>query len=99
MSQPAAAGAGMSPEWRAVALAEALDAERRRGAVVEFQMEGFAVVRYDHGLRNGLHLLLSLLTIGSWLPVWLFLILRRRPVKYSLRVEHAGSVTRQRYRR
>ena len=97
MLQPAA-GSGMSPEHRAAILEEALETELRHGAIVEFQMEGFAVVRYDNRLRNGLHFLATLLTVGLWLPVWLYLAFRRKEVKYELRVERRGNVTRRKHR-
>jgi hypothetical protein len=29
-------------------------------------------------MRHGLHAVLSLLTLGLWIPVWIVLILRRR---------------------
>lgn len=65
--------ARMDQEMRRAKLALAVQQEVIAGGRVESQTEFTAVIRYGKPVNNVLHLLLTLLTFGFWIIVWVLL--------------------------
>jgi hypothetical protein len=63
--------ARMDPEMRRSKLALAVQREVVAGGRVESQTDFSAIVRYGKSVNNVLHLLLTLVTFGLWIFVWL----------------------------
>ena len=76
------------------ALQQAVAAEIASGARLESQMGTMAVVVRGKPVNHILHLILSLLTAGIWLIVWLVLVLTNKRERVILTVDEAGTVSR-----
>lgn len=61
------------------------------GAVLAQRGDSWAVFSvFDPGQRvaHGLHLLISILTCGLWLPAWIFIaVTASKPQRYTLRLD------------
>lgn len=88
---------GPTDSQRQQALATAVQKEVARGARVESQSAYSAIVRYGKPVNHVLHLILTVLTLGFWLLVWVTLvvlgIVKRKAV--ALQVDEFGNVLRQ----
>lgn len=73
-------------------LAQAVAWHTGRGWRVETWGPGQAVLVHGHRANHVLHLLLSVFTLGLWLPVWLVLGLSSREVRQVLTVDRWGQV-------
>ena len=63
-----------------------------------FDEEPFAIyVRSTKKVNHILHFLISVITAGLWLPIWLILSLRVRKV-FQIAVDESGNVTERRWR-
>lgn len=69
--QPKAEHSGIGDPRRA-ALDRALEFAATRGGVVESRTDYQAFVAYGHPANHVMHAILSILTFGFWLIVWLF---------------------------
>jgi hypothetical protein len=74
------------------ALDRAIVAELTRGGRLESSAGMTAVIVYGKPVNHILHLVLSLLTGGIWLIVWLILILTNRKRRVVLSVDESGQV-------
>ncbi len=63
------------------------------GYAVESQTPTMSVVTKGKKPNHVLHLLLSVVTLGLWLPVWLCLAIFKRPRRMMLRLMDDGTVT------
>lgn len=86
----------VSSAERHAALDDAIMACIARGATVEHRREFDAVLRYKPGVNHVVHAILSLLTFGLWLFVWLVLALRSGPVHSKISVDEFGLVIERR---
>lgn len=63
-----------------------------------FDEEPFAIyVRSTKKVNHILHFLISVITAGLWLPIWLILSLRVRKM-FEIAVDESGNVTERRWR-
>ncbi len=87
----------MDPEVRRAKLALAIQQEVIAGGRVESQTEFTAVVRYGKPVNNVLHLLLTLVTFGLWIFVWLLVGIASASQKKTvmLTVDEYGQGIRQ----
>ncbi|MDL5160600.1 hypothetical protein [Actinomycetospora termitidis] len=87
----------IDPELRRAKLALAVQQEIVAGGRVESQTEFSAVVRFEASVNHVLHLLLTLITFGFWIIVWIALSIsaasRRKTV--MLTVDEYGQGVRQ----
>lgn len=79
---------------RRSALERAVTVELTRGGRLESQTSYNAVVLHGNKVNHILHLILSLLTAGLWLFVWLVLVLTNKQQRVVLSVDEAGGVLR-----
>jgi hypothetical protein len=79
---------------RRSALERAVTVELTRGGRLESQTNYNAVVLHGNKVNHILHLILSLLTAGLWLFVWLVLVLTNKQQRVVLSVDEAGGVLR-----
>ena len=63
------------------------------GWSLETQTEFAAVMSSGKGLNHILHLLLSIVTFGFWLIVWLFLLMVNRITKKTISVDKFGNIS------
>jgi hypothetical protein len=86
----------MSVEQRRAALSAGIAAELHNGWRVESQTDFQAVMVRGHRVNHVLHLILSVLTLGLWLIVWLFLGLAGGEKREIVSVDEYGQVRAQR---
>jgi len=79
---------------RTLILINAVAAEVARGARVESQSDYQAVVVRGKRPNHVLHLLLSLVTVGLWIPVWIVLAIVKHEKRTVIRVDQCGNVQR-----
>jgi len=60
---------------------------------LETQTEFAAVMSSGKGLNHILHLLLSIVTIGFWLIIWLFLLMVNRITKLTISIDKFGNTS------
>jgi hypothetical protein len=77
---------------RRAAFDRAVATELSRGGRLESSAGLTAVIVYGKPVNHILHLVLSLLTAGIWLVVWLILILTNRKRRVVLTVDEAANV-------
>ena len=65
------------------------------GWSLETQTEFAAVMSSGKRLNHILHLLLSVVTLGFWLIIWLFLLMVNRITKKTIRVDKFGNTSIQ----
>lgn len=63
-----------------------------QGARVEWIGRECAVLAYGGRVNHVLHAILSLVTFGLWLPVWLLIALSSKPRRVTLTVDAFGQV-------
>lgn len=63
----------LSAEQRSAILAQQIAAQAMQGWRVESRSEFQAVLVKGQPVNHILHLLISVFTLGLWLPVWIFL--------------------------
>lgn len=68
------------------------------GATVEYATDTTAVLLHGRRPNHLLHALLTLITFGIWLIVWLALALIAKPARVLLTVDHCGNLTREHIR-
>lgn len=88
----------VSGETRRHALAQAIANHVRQGWSVESQSE-FQAVMVEHGTKTNhlLHLLLTLITLGLWVFVWIGLaIFRKREQHLVITIDEFGNTNIQR---
>lgn len=78
-------------------LAAAVRDQIQRGWRVESQVGGEVILAKGQGKRcnHGMHLLLSALTVGAWLPFYALAALKRwqfRTQRQAVRVDESGKV-------
>lgn len=81
-------------DQRTLILSNAVAAEVGRGARVEAQSYYQAVVVRGKRPNHVLHLLLSVVTVGLWLPVWIILAVVKHEKRTVIRVDQHGNVQR-----
>lgn len=86
-----------SDNTRKSRLALAVQKEVLAGGRVETQGDYNAVVRFGKGTNHVLHLILSVITVGVWLPVWALLVIVHTIGKSTvvLSVDEFGNLLRQ----
>lgn len=89
---PARGGLPASDQDRRALLDDALMSRVAAGAVIEHRQDFEAVVRYDKRVNHVVHGILSLITLGAWLVVWLIVAFYARPARFALRVDTFGRV-------
>jgi hypothetical protein len=84
-----------SPDERRLILAQQIQMAIARGGRVESQGDAMAVVVYGKPVNHILHLLLTLLTAGFWLIVWIILVLSGGEKRWMITVDESGNVQNQ----
>lgn len=81
----------VSPERRQAILAEAVAFEmRQHGATVLGGTPYMVTLECGSRPNHVLHLLLSVITCGLWLPIWMLLTMTNPPSRRNLRVDEYG---------
>lgn len=85
------------PDVRKSRLATAVQQEVSRGGRVESQADFSALIRYGKPVNHVLHLILTLLTFGFWVIVWIIaaIVSANNNKAISLLVDDFGQVLRQ----
>lgn len=65
----------------------------REGAEITSRSDFSAVLRYGQPVNHVLHLILSVLTFGIWLFIWLLLVLGNRRRVVFVAVDEFGGIT------
>ncbi|MEV5084371.1 hypothetical protein AB0K74_38205 [Streptomyces sp. NPDC056159] len=76
-------------------LATAIAREVAAGYRVESQADSQAVLVKGKGTTHILHLILSVITAGLWIPVWLIMYFVSRPKRIILTLDEFGNTLRQ----
>ena len=76
-----------SPEERKEILDTELAAHIRRGWKVESQSEFMVAVVWGKPVNHVLHLIVSLVTFGLWLPIWVILALAQGEKRKTIQVD------------
>lgn len=84
----------ITEEQRTLILNNTVAAEVGSGARVESQSDYQAVVVKGKRPNHVLHLLLSVVTVGLWLPVWIVLAIVKHERRTVIRVDQRGNVQR-----
>lgn len=86
-----------SPDVRKSRVATAVQQEVARGGRVESQSEYSAVIRFGKPVNHVLHLILSLVTFGLWIIVWIIsaIVAANNNKAISLMVDEYGQILRQ----
>lgn len=95
--ESAAATANVQPapataDRRRAMLGAAVSSYVRMGGEVEYQDDWRAIVAFQHKPNHVLHGVLSLLTLGLWLPVWALVAIGNKRNRYELIVDEYGQV-------
>lgn len=65
------------------------------GARVDHTTDGFAILSYGKPPNHVLHLLLTLVTFGLWLVVWIIAgVVASKPARMMVTVDEFGNITR-----
>lgn len=81
-------------ERRAI-LAQQIQMAVARGGRVESQGDSMAVVVYGKPVNHILHLLLTILTAGFWIIVWIILVVSGGEKRWMITVDESGNVLNQ----
>jgi len=81
-------------EQRRALLTRFIAQEVARGGRVELHTDFDAVVAYGKKPNHILHLLLSLLTLGTWLIIWLILAISMNISRVNFHVDEYGWIRR-----
>jgi hypothetical protein len=82
----------LSPEQRKQALANAIASNVRDGWEVPYQSDYHAVLVKGSKPNHILHLILTLITLGLWVIVWIILAIVKRPRSRMISVDEFGNV-------
>jgi hypothetical protein len=82
-----------SPEMRRALLNQALMAKATRGFRVESQHDFQAVVVKPANVNHVVHLIVTLLTCGLWLLVWLIIAMSAKTTRMIMYVDEFGQVS------
>lgn len=85
-------GAPISGDQRVTLLKQAVAAEALNGASVVLRDRHNAVLGYQRPVNHFAHALLSLLTAGIWVPVWIVMAVSRKEDRVRLDVDGWGNV-------
>lgn len=85
----------LTSEQREQRLSQAVTQEVARGARVESQSSSMAVVVRGKKPNHILHLILTLVTFGFWVFVWVILAIACRERRETITVDEFGHVLRQ----
>ena len=80
----------MSPDDRKAALARAVASDVRSGWHVQSQTDYQAVLRKGKRTSHGLHIFLSIITLGLWIPVWVVMAIVNRDRSRVVSVDPYG---------
>lgn len=84
-----------SVEQRKETLANAVAGQVRKGWGVQSQTDFQAVLVKGHRPNHLLHLILSVVTLGLWIPVWIVLSIVKGEKHRVVRVDEFGNVNVQ----
>lgn len=85
---------GCSDDERAARLNRVVIGQQSQGATLVASDGTMAVLATGKPVNHILHLILSVLTLGIWLLVWILLAMTGGEKRYVLRVDDAGVVRR-----
>lgn len=74
-------------------LSDELMQAARGGWVLEDRGDSWATLRRGHPYSPLIHLLLTLLTFGFWIFVWIYVAIRENPRRIMIEVSSLGEVT------
>ena len=94
-TEPTDADATRTPEQRKSALARAVANSVREGWGVQSQTDYQAVLAKGHRPNHVLHLILTLITLGLWLVVWIPLAFLQKERHRVIDVDEYGNVNVQ----
>jgi hypothetical protein len=80
---------------RRLILAQQIQMAVARGGRVESQGDTMAVVVYGKPVNHILHLLLTILTAGLWIIVWIILVVSGGEKRWMINVDESGNVQNQ----
>jgi len=87
--------AAKTPDERKAILADAVAGQVRKGWGVQSQTDFQAVLVRGHRPNHLLHLILSIVTLGLWIPVWIVLSIVKRERHRVVQVDGFGNVNVQ----
>ncbi len=90
---PAASTEPLSDERRSELLDQVLAQKTLQGSTVVHRADHYAVISVGSKPNHVLHLLLSILTLGLWLIVWLIVAIAGGESQYAITVDEHGTVT------
>lgn len=82
----------LPPFQREAILDEAIRRNVARGATVELRQQFAVVLLFKRRVNHVVHAILSILTFGLWLFVWLLLAATGRDTRMTLNVDGYGRV-------
>lgn len=82
-----------TPDERKQALARTIQSEVAGGARVESQSDYQAVLVKGHRVNHILHLILTLITLGVWVVVWIAMVLIGGEKRRMATVDEFGNVS------
>ena len=91
MSEDSAGSQQKSPEDRKEALANAVATAVAQGKRIESQSDYQAIVVKGKRVNHILHLLLTLITVGFWVLVWIPLVIWGGEKREIIRVDEYGN--------
>jgi hypothetical protein len=87
--------AAVSPERRRELLSQAIQGQVVRGGRIESRGEYDATIIFGHRVNHILHLILSVLTLGLWVIVWIILSVTGGEKRTLIAVDEFGAVNVQ----
>ena len=85
-----------SLDERKALLAQQVQQAVARGARVDSQAEGMAVVIYGKPVNHLLHFIIGIVTVGLWWIVWIILVATGGEKREMITVDEFGNVLMQR---
>ena len=85
----------VSPERRRELLSQAVQAQVVKGGRIESRGETDATVVFGHRVNHILHLILSIVTLGVWVVVWIIISLTGGEKRTLIAVDEFGAVNVQ----
>lgn len=86
----------MNDEERKRKMASAIAAAVARKGRVESQTDDMAVIVWGRPVNHLLHLVLTLVTVGFWVPVWIVLAVFGGEKRYVITIDEFGNILNQR---
>lgn len=81
------------PEERKTTLAREVGNQARAGWRVQSQTDYQAVLAKGKRTSHGLHIFLSIITIGFWIPVWILMTVLNRDRQKVVEVDAFGNLS------